>query len=202
MATAVIDTDFDSYAINTGGVYTESETSTTVFGGIASTNIRRAQFRFPLSGIAAGSTVSNSTVQFDTDNILDVANGTADILSYGTGGDDDPDVDSATDKYNKSASGTTYLSATSAFGALGSTGELDLGATADSHIEGNISSPARFSLAVKRTTESGTNDRAEIQALEHADTDPATLTVTYTAAATSKGAIRNINQAVTRASLR
>lgn len=172
MATAVIDCDFDSHANFSGA---ESETGTTVTVGNVSSVTHRPQFRFPLSGITAGSTINDSDFQFNvvTNNGMDLAD-SFNARDYGTS---DPDTDNAATKFANSANTSPLYTGGLVFNTTGSKTH-DLGTTADTDIAARLSSPGWLTIAIQGVSDGTEN--ALIEAIENAGTDPATLTVDYT----------------------
>ena len=179
MATLNIDADFDSRA-SSGA---EDETETTVIVGAVATIENRVQLRFPLTGVTDGSTVTDATLQFNV-TAESGAGQTIDVYAYNGDGQADPDVDVAADKFSRSLSATLLINDLAASTVGSKTG--DLGATADGHIQTNLSGVDRYSIGLSAgagltpTTESVT-----IEAIENAGTDPATLTVVYTPPSTN-----------------
>lgn len=174
MTVSNIDCDYDSRIGNTS-VDQETETSMVLGGGLLS----RVQLRFPLSAITASSTINDSDIQYNVDSQAGMdAGDQTDINAYSTGGIDDPDADTGATKYGKSIGTTTYTSQ-----VVITTGSksFDLGATADGHIAANIGTPGRFSIALAPGTGFLTTESMTIEAIENAGTDPATLTVDWTA---------------------
>ena len=104
------------------------------------------------------------------------------VKPYNATGDNDPDLDDGATKNTRSTNGATLVTIdTSTTGSK--TG--DLTATADDHILGNLSSPGFYSLAFTQTL-FDLGEVIDIEALENAGTDPATLTVTWTPAASAR----------------
>ena len=182
---ATIDVGFDSYATDpSSGADTETEDGTTLTVGLGeffgTTFVNRVQLRFPLSSITAGSTVNDSDLQFNVTSAN--ANNIEDAVhAYNNTGDDDPDPDTPTTKLSRSIAGTALVAGSSLFTSTGSK-SVDLGTTADGQIEGNINSPAIYSLGLKGRETGVVSVQSLIEAIENAGSDPATLTVDYTAA--------------------
>lgn len=175
--TATIDCDFDSFASSDG---TQDEVGTTVSVAIVGGVTRRPQWRFPLASITASPTVSDSDFQALEAGAALETNETLNVNGYNPDGDD-PDVDSAANKYAKSVGGTTYITNTTAFSNVASTSvSVDLGVTADADIQANVDVADRFTISMAPTGANWSNDVASFEAIEGAGTDPATLTVVYT----------------------
>lgn len=189
MSTAVIDCDFDSHTRDQGGgTITEDE------GGVlivrhdtapsSSANaIKRIQLRFPLSAITAGSDVTDVSLQILATGETVAAGEDVNVHAYNSTGDDDPDPDAAGTKHSRSIGGT-------ALGQIIGNGTgsktLDLGTTADGQVEGNLTTPGIYSIGMAPdTTDWDDADEINYQHIEDAGTDPATLTVTYTAPAST-----------------
>lgn len=177
-----IDCDFDSDAASDG---TEAETpNTAIKTGIGNTGVeQRGQFRFPLSSITAGATINDSDLQLNQIAAANVDAG--DTVAFNKYGTSDPDTDSAATKFTNSA-GATYVSSS----GLNGTGSrsFDLGTTADSDIAAQLSSPGRFTIGTDPTTGFAANELINWEAIEHAGTDPATLTVDYSTGVTHSAA--------------
>lgn len=171
-----IDVEYDS-DINVGG--SGSATGTALRIDNSAENVRRTQLRFPLSAITAGSTINDSDLQFNVVSETVEAGEGINVQAYNDTGDDDPESDTGTTKYNRSGGGTTFVSVD-----CSSTGSKtgDLGATADGQIAGNITSPAFYSIGLNHWGHEE-DELSNIEAIENAGTDPATLTVDYTAPA-------------------
>ena len=175
--TAVIDTDFDGSATSTG---TQNLVGTSVDVGNETGLIRRAFFRFPLSSIAAGSTVTDSDLQFNISSETVEASEGIDVRSYNTDGAADPEADAAADKYTRCNGGGVSL-ITLVTNSVSGSQSLDLTATADAQIAANLASTVLYtSSMIGLLTDAGTDDRTIIESIENAGTDPATLTVVYT----------------------
>lgn len=183
-----IDADFDSHAVDNGaGSYSEYETDTTLLAGAnASADDGAAQIRFSLSVITAGSTINDVDFQCNI-TLEDIETSDATLIHpYNNTAADDPDLDNAQTKYSRStAPSTTYISVTTPYQTTGSK-TVDLGTTADGHVAGLISSPGFFALGIEGSY-SSTSEKINIEAIENAGTDPATLTVDWTAPATLGG---------------
>ena len=173
MPTAVIDAAYDgettaSLKTDTGSTFQLSGTD----GGV-----ERPYWRFSLSSITAGSTVDDSDFQCNVTAETLTGTDQVNINAYNSTGDDDPELDAAATAHTRCA-GTTLVSETALYQSTGSKSS-DLGATADSQIQGNISSPGFYSIAMTHTN-FGAADTMDIEAIENVGTDPATLTVVYT----------------------
>lgn len=179
MTVSNIDADFDSWADNAG---TETEVSGTLEVAVASVtgNPSAGQLRFPLAAITAGSTINDSDIQFNvTSENVETVEGIS-VRPYNDTGDDDPDGDDAATKYSRSTAPTTTLAEIDC-SATGSK-TADLGTTADGQIEGNISSPAFYSIGLEQLLQDA-GEFVVLEAIENAGSDPATLTVDWTAGA-------------------
>lgn len=179
MTIANIDTDYDA---RTGVTTNWSDTATicsVVGNGSASSRFRSA-CRFPLSGVTPSSTVNDVDLQV---NVTAAAVALVlDIYPYNGDADRDPSLDTtAATLWAAIGTGTPLITSSTLLQASGSQ-TVDLGATADSILQGNISSPAIFSLGFKAQNEA-TVASTSFEAIENAGTDPATLTVDYTAPA-------------------
>lgn len=172
---ATIDTDADGFGEDDGGG-NFTGVSLAIRNEGSGTN-RRAATRFPLGAIPAGATINSVDVQWNT--TITNASSVLSIKAYDTGGDDDPAADTNTDVHTKADAGTAYVTGNTGLTTTGSK-TASLGATAATDLEGNITSPARYSLGWVRTDVIAGS--AGIEAIENAGTDPATLTVDYTAA--------------------
>ncbi len=178
MTTLAIDAAYDGHVSATASVNDTGTTMGVGFPSIATTTEFRSYVRFSLSGITAGSTVTDTSLQINvTVEAMEAGEGFS-ARPYNTTGDDDPEPDSGATKFTRAGNGSVYVSDTSS-----STGSktLDLGTTADTDVQGNISSPAIFSLGITHFgADSGSTDDASFETNENAGTDPATLTVVYT----------------------
>jgi len=174
-----IDVDFDSEARDNG---VESETGTQAGFGYNGSRIIRSQYRFPLTGVPSGATINDVDFQHNV-TTMDAATNVHDILAYNPDGDN-PDTDTGANKYAKSTGGTVYINAQS----ISATGSYtrDLGTTADTDVQNNITTPGWITLCMKGDNEA-TNNLAQNETIENVGTDPATLTVDYTAS----GAVTN-----------
>lgn len=186
MATAVIDCDFDSVARFEGGTtYSQATTGTTIRirrdGTPTSSTDEdgRIQFRFPLSSLPTGVTVTDSTIQANMTSTGEAAGEDVNVHAYNSTGDDDPNSDTAQQKYDRSIGGSALVQLITGGGAAGSY-SADLGATADGQIQGNIDSPDIYSLGMSYDAQWDNADINTFEAIENAGTDPATLTVVYT----------------------
>lgn len=172
MTTAVIDATFDSYAASDG---TEDETGTAILVGAAVDGVtQRSQLYHPTTGITAGSTVTDTDLQFNvTVENIEAGEG-VNVRGYNTNGSDDPNADTAADKYARSILGTIMVGID-----CSSTGSKtgDLGATGDAIVEAQIGSFVSFGLA---HLNQDAEERISIESIENAGSDPATLTVVYT----------------------
>ena len=180
-----IDAAFDSQSTD-GGV--QDETATTVKVGNTGP-LFRGQWRFSLSAITAGSTINDATIQVNVTSVTAVDVG--DVInyhSYNDTGDDDPDPDTAATKYTRSGAGTARVSPTG-YNTTGSKTH-DLGTTVDTEIAGNLTTPGFWSMGNKPGAGIGEDESFLIEAIENAGTDPATLTVDWTAPAAG-GAVKS-----------
>ena len=139
-----IDVEYDGMADLSGG---KDDTNTICEvarddGDTTATN--RSFFRFSLASIPAGATVSDSDIQFRVASEVGTSQ-TVLAKSYNGTGDDDPESDSGATAYTRCGNGATLVTITTS-----STGSKtgDLGTTGDSDIQGNISSPGIYSLAL------------------------------------------------------
>ena len=173
MTVSNIEVDFDSEATDAGAGSEITGDLDCVFN--FSTVTQNFQLRFPLGVITVGSAINDSTLQWNVlSESLEAGEGGGPNLYNGTG-DDDPDADDLITKYNRS-NGTPLVTID-----CSSTGSKtgDLGATADTAIAGNLSSPGFISFGV--TPVGFENAEAfDIEAIENAGSDPATLTVDWT----------------------
>jgi hypothetical protein len=176
-----IDADFDSYCTSSA----EDETGTVVGFGIsgAATELR-AQLRFPLTSIAGGSTINDSDLQVNVTAQSGTPSGddVIRIFPYNATGASDPNPDTAATKFSRSIGGTA-LTTTTLYYTNGSH-TVDLTATADGHIAGLLAS--FYAIALAHLNHEA-NESEQIETIENAGTDPATLIVDYTAAAGSEG---------------
>lgn len=176
---ATIDCDWDARSDSDGAT---DATLTTVTVGFPATAVQRTgQLRFPLSSITAGATVNDSDLQGNlTSSTMEAGEGWQ-VQAYNDTGDDDPEADSGATRFTRSTNGSVLVS--DANGTSTGSRSVDLTATADGQIQGNISSPAIYSLGLRHLgADSGTNDIVAIESIENAGSDPATLTVDYTEA--------------------
>jgi len=99
------------------------------------------------------------------------------VHAYAGTGDDDPEADSGTNRYNKSDDGTALVNMV----INETTGSKigDLGTTADGQIQGNIDSPDIYSIGLSDDGLFESNESCQIESIENAGTDPATLIVDY-----------------------
>lgn len=181
-----IDCDFDSY--NDGA--SEFETDTIVQVNVSG---KRAQFRFPLTSIPTTPAINDSSIQFNviSENV-EAGEGVA-VHAYNGTGDDDPNADNGSTKNTRSIGGTALVALIDTSDTGSKT--ADLGATADGQILGNISSPGFYSLGF---TENGFDlgEVIDIEAIENAGTDPATLTIDYTTTATITSMLDEVSAAL------
>jgi hypothetical protein len=175
---ANIDADFDSVSINGAA---ENEAPTNIIVGQTGASPVRAQFRFPLAAISAGSTVNDSSFQART-TASGSGSPTVDVHAYGSGGGDtDPNGNNAATKYTNTIAGTKYVAATTAWGTLsGVSATVDLGATADADIQGNISSPGFIAIGLRESDDGPSGNGTILEGIANAGSDPATLIVDYT----------------------
>lgn len=183
MTTATIDCDFDAFVNSTASVY--SKTGTNIDVGFLSTTTRRGIFRFPLTSIAAGSTINDTDWQGNESSASSADVG--DVIRINQYGTSDPDTDAAATAFSN-AGGTQY----STFTGLNATGSktADLGTTADTDVQNQITSPGWFTVGLAPSTGMADPELPQIEAIENAGSDPATLTVDYTAPAA--GTVRNL----------
>ena len=178
--TAVIDADFDSYVTFDGSSYVQNETATTVrIQASDGFTITRGQVRFPLTSITDGSTVSDTDIQFNVTSENVEAGEGVQFGAYNDTGDDDPDPDTAQNKYLRSNVNDAIWVQVDCSTTGSKTG--DLGASADAVVQGNLASPDLIALGIQAWLQ----DSGEVvlfEAIENAGTDPATLTVVYTEA--------------------
>jgi hypothetical protein len=174
VVTSNIDADYDGWT--DAGTTTDTSTSIGVALGTFAAELQRSFLRFPLGVITLGATVSDVTLQF---NVIaeDVEAGEGvNIRPYNTNGDDDPDA------------ATGSVLATQDCSSTGSKTGIDLGATADSQVAGNISSPGWYSLGMTHLS-LDSSEEVTVESIENAGSDPATLTVVWTAAAAGFGSL-------------
>ena len=174
---ATIDTDYDAHTSAT----TKNDTATVLrcAGGVTA----RAACRFALSSITAGSTINDVDFQYNITTAT--AGATYTIRPYGAGGAGDPAPDTAATMFAAIIAQSAYITADTAPATTGSKTH-DLGTTADSDVAAALAG-GTFAIGWQ---EDGDNHDARIEAIENAGTDPATLTVDYTAPAAGGVAYR------------
>ncbi len=183
MATAVIDCDFDSGAAFSGaGGYAEAELGAQVAlrhdtAPAAGNSIVRMQLRFPLAGVSADSTVTDSDLQCNKTAETVAAGEDINVHAYNSTGDDDPDADAAQAKYDRSIGGSALVQLV---GNGTGTVTADLTVTADAQIQGNITTPGIYTIGLAPDADWDDADSITIEAIENAGTDPATLTIVFT----------------------
>lgn len=186
MTVSNIDCDYDGQVTSAAAV---NDTGTGCGWGLNGVDIR-AFIRFPLSvTIMAGSTINDVDFQGNVNFSQMEGTETTLIRPYNTTGDDDPQPDSGANKYTRAANGSNLIS-TTVFDTTGSK-TVDLGTTADGQVQGNISSPGIYSLGLSGGGLSGV-DTTQIEAIENAGTDPATLIVDWTAPAAGTVPLRTL----------
>jgi len=170
--TANIDTVYDAHSNSSGTTFDEGEAEWET----DQSEFQRAAARFPLTSIPSGATITN--VEFQGNIIeenVEAGEGVS-FYPYNATGDDDPDLDDGATLYTRAATGSILANIDCS--TLG-TATVDLGTTADTIIQGNLTSPGFFSLG----TDVWNVDIAEwcsFEALEDPDNDPITLNITYT----------------------
>lgn len=119
-----------------------------VAGGAES---KRCWLKFDLSSIPEDSTINNVTLEFTVTGAS--TTGSVDINPYGTDGGIDPDVHSCSLKRSQIAVATPYINNSTAFASTGAK-SVDLGATADGHVQDVVAQPTirDYSLGFKRET--------------------------------------------------
>lgn len=174
-----IDCTFNSYADAAGG---EVEGG----AGINNVNVRqddtaslhqRTQLRFPLSSLPTGATINDADLQVNKTSENVEAGEDVNVHAYNATGDDDPDADTGATKFSRSAGGTALVGMT---GDGAGSITVDLTATADLQIEGNIDSPDIYSLGLINNGTWEDNEQVQIEAIDNPGTDPPTLIVDYT----------------------
>ena len=172
MTVSNIDTDYDAHSSTT----TKTANGTLVTLSGSTLNLRTA-WRFPLGAITAGATVSDVVFQVNISLENIESTDQVNLNAYNSTGDDDPSADAAA-TFHSRCGGTTLVSETTAYQTVGSK-QTDLTATADGQVEGNITSPARWSLGMTQTN-FATTEQVDFEAIENVSSDPATLIVTWT----------------------
>ena len=182
---ANIDVDFDSTAIYQGGTtYSEDETSVGLIvrfdtaPGSAANSIKRLQLRFPLASIASATAINDVVIQGEEASETVEAGEDVNVYAYNATGDDDPDGDTAETKYNRSIGGSVLAQLV---GNTAGTKSVDLGASADTIVAGNLSSPGFVSFGLADDGEWEDAEQTTWAALEATSTAPFILIVDYTA---------------------
>ena len=174
---ATIDTDYDAHTSATSKNATATELRCA--GGVTA----RAAGRFSLASITAGATINDVDLQYNI--TVAAAGATYTIRPYGAGGAGNPEADVAADMFAAIIAQAAYITADTAPQSTGSKTH-DLGTTADSDVAAALAA-GTFAIGWQEVDD---NAAARIEAIENAGTDPATLTVDYTAPAAGGTAYR------------
>lgn len=175
MTTTAFETDYDADVSN--GISKATGGTTVRVSGL--TNARRCAWRFPYAGsLDTATSVTDVTLQINVTAENVESTDTVNFNMYGTDAQGDLEADSAA-TMNTNCAGTTLVSVTTEIQATGSA-TVDLGASADSQVLANVGSPDRFTVGMTQTNFASTEE-VSFEAIENAGTDPATLTVVWTA---------------------
>lgn len=170
MAVVNIDCDFDAHS-DSANVGSTSNGTVLVSNNYAFVT-HRAQFRFPTSSALAGIAALNSVeMQF---NVTVAASTGVQIQRYNNDGTTDPGSDTVANRQSRSAGGTTLAQVNCASTGSKSSGSLAI----TSEVLSSVSSPGFYALAMNHWSQA-VGARVEIEAIENAGNDPATLVVDY-----------------------
>lgn len=181
MATLVVDCNYSASGNNTGSKVSGAGSLQLGDAFNDSSDPVRPAFRFDISGIPAGSTVTNVALQIECS---DAGGDSWRLGPYNLNGQADPQPDSGATIFSRcNISSDNYLTGFTDFLSTGSKTFSNLGSAANADVEAAISGGI-FTLCFEQTQ---TGSFAWAGLTDHTGTDKPTLTVTYTAPAGGSG---------------